>query len=168
VRFPQSDSDVYFWMTSRSGLRGHTRTYLTILESADHALFKMVRCVLLRTLRPELDVVQNNCRVRFVGISRYVHFRITCTLMRTRRRWSEVLFVFFRVLSHKTDKIKANEPKAKISCCSKNDLKMIWSDLSNGPFLRSKIRSDRGCKKWSQRSPILKILILWSDLRSLI
>jgi hypothetical protein len=26
-----------------SGLRGHKRTYLTILESADHALFKMVR-----------------------------------------------------------------------------------------------------------------------------
>jgi hypothetical protein len=70
----KSDSDVYFWMTSSSGLRGHRRTYLTILESADHALFKMVRYVLLRPLRPELDVIQNNCRVRFVGISRYVHF----------------------------------------------------------------------------------------------
>jgi hypothetical protein len=34
----------------------------------------MVRYVLLRPLRPELDVIQNNCRVRFVGISRYVHF----------------------------------------------------------------------------------------------
>jgi hypothetical protein len=32
---------------SSSGLRGHRRTYLTILESADHALFKMVRYVLL-------------------------------------------------------------------------------------------------------------------------
>jgi hypothetical protein len=31
------------------------RTYLTILKSADHALFKMVRYVLLRPLRPELD-----------------------------------------------------------------------------------------------------------------
>jgi hypothetical protein len=50
------------------------KTYLPILESADHALFKMVRYVLLRPLRPELDVIQNNCRVRFVGISRYVHF----------------------------------------------------------------------------------------------
>jgi hypothetical protein len=62
-------------MTSSSGLRGHRRTYLTILESADHALFRMVSYVLLRPLRPELDVIQNNCRVRFVGISRYVHFR---------------------------------------------------------------------------------------------
>jgi hypothetical protein len=33
----------------------HKRTYYTILESADHALFKMVRYVLLRPLRPELD-----------------------------------------------------------------------------------------------------------------
>jgi hypothetical protein len=32
---------------------------------------------------------------------------------------------FFRVFSHKTDKSEAKEPKAKISCCSKNDLKMI-------------------------------------------
>jgi hypothetical protein len=40
---------------SSSGLLGHTRTYLTILELADHALFKMVRYVLLRPLRPELD-----------------------------------------------------------------------------------------------------------------
>jgi hypothetical protein len=40
---------------SSSGLLGHRRTYLTILESADHALFKMVRYVLLRPLRPELD-----------------------------------------------------------------------------------------------------------------
>jgi hypothetical protein len=34
-------------LESSSGLRGHKRTYLTILESADHALFKMVRYVLL-------------------------------------------------------------------------------------------------------------------------
>jgi hypothetical protein len=33
--------------------------------------------------------------------------------------------LFFRVLSHKTDKSEAKEPKAKRSCCSKNDLKMI-------------------------------------------
>jgi hypothetical protein len=50
------------------------RTYLTNLKSADHALLKKVRYVLLRPLGPELDVIQNNCRVRFVGISRYVHF----------------------------------------------------------------------------------------------
>jgi hypothetical protein len=36
-------------------LIGHRRTYLTILESADHALFKMERYILLRPLRPELD-----------------------------------------------------------------------------------------------------------------
>jgi hypothetical protein len=36
---------------------------------------KVVRYVLLRPLRPELEVIQNNCRVRFVGISQYVHFR---------------------------------------------------------------------------------------------
>jgi hypothetical protein len=42
-------------MTSSSGLRGHVRTNLTIIESADHALFKMVRYVLLRPLRPEPD-----------------------------------------------------------------------------------------------------------------
>jgi hypothetical protein len=62
-------------MTSSSGLRGHhRRTYLTILKSADYALFKMVRYILLRPLRPELDVIQNSCRVEFVGISRNVHF----------------------------------------------------------------------------------------------
>jgi hypothetical protein len=34
-----------------------------------HALFKMVRYVLLRPLRPELDDIQNNCRVKaHVGI----------------------------------------------------------------------------------------------------
>jgi hypothetical protein len=36
-----------------------------------------------------------------------------------------VVFVVFPVFSHKTDKSEAKEPKAKISCCSKNDLKMI-------------------------------------------
>jgi hypothetical protein len=40
---------------SSSGLRGRRKTYLTILEWADHALFKKVRYVLLRPLRPELD-----------------------------------------------------------------------------------------------------------------
>jgi hypothetical protein len=48
-------------MTSCSSLRGHRRTYLTILESADHALFKMVRYVLLRPLRPELDAKTKTC-----------------------------------------------------------------------------------------------------------
>jgi hypothetical protein len=42
------------------GLRGH-KTYLTILESADHALFKMVRYVLLRPLRLELDAKTKTC-----------------------------------------------------------------------------------------------------------
>jgi hypothetical protein len=41
--------------------RGHKRTYLTILESADHALYKMVRYVLLRPLRPELDAKTKTC-----------------------------------------------------------------------------------------------------------
>jgi hypothetical protein len=31
------------------------RTYHTILKLADHALFKMVRYVFLRPLRPKLD-----------------------------------------------------------------------------------------------------------------
>jgi hypothetical protein len=44
-----------------SNLRGHKRTYPTILESADHALFKMVRYVLLRPLRPELDAKTKTC-----------------------------------------------------------------------------------------------------------
>jgi hypothetical protein len=50
-----------FVLASSSGLRGHKRTYLTILESADHALFKMVRYVLLRPLRPELDDKTKTC-----------------------------------------------------------------------------------------------------------
>jgi hypothetical protein len=44
-----------------SGLRGHRKTYLTIIESADHALFKMLWYVLLRPLRPGLYVIQNIC-----------------------------------------------------------------------------------------------------------
>jgi hypothetical protein len=36
-----------------------------------------------------------------------------------------IVLLFFRVFSLKTDKSEAKEPKAKISCCSKNDLKMI-------------------------------------------
>jgi hypothetical protein len=50
-----------FVLASTSGLRGHTRTYLTILGSADHALFKMVRYVLLRPLMPELDAKTKTC-----------------------------------------------------------------------------------------------------------
>jgi hypothetical protein len=50
-----------FVLKSSSGLRGHKRTYLTILESADHALFKMVRYVLLRPLWPELDAKTKTC-----------------------------------------------------------------------------------------------------------
>jgi hypothetical protein len=40
---------------SSSGLRGHRRTYLTILKRAWSANFKMVWYVLLRYLRPKLD-----------------------------------------------------------------------------------------------------------------
>jgi hypothetical protein len=50
-----------FVLASSSNLRGHKRTYPTILESADHALFKMVRYVLLRPLRPELDAKTKTC-----------------------------------------------------------------------------------------------------------
>jgi hypothetical protein len=50
-----------FVLASSSGLRGHKRTYLTMLESADHALFKMVMYVLLRPLRPELDAKTKTC-----------------------------------------------------------------------------------------------------------
>jgi hypothetical protein len=45
--------------TMNSGLRGRSRPYLTILELADHALFKMVRYVLLRPLRLELFTCQS-------------------------------------------------------------------------------------------------------------
>jgi hypothetical protein len=50
-----------FDLASSSGLRDHKRSYLTILESADHALFKMVRYVLLRPLSPELDAKTKTC-----------------------------------------------------------------------------------------------------------
>jgi hypothetical protein len=50
-----------FVLASSSGLRGHKRTYLTNLELADHALFKMVRYVLLQPLRPELDAKTKTC-----------------------------------------------------------------------------------------------------------
>jgi hypothetical protein len=76
-------------MTSSSGLRGHRRTYLTISESADHALGKMLRYILLRPLRPELDVIQNNGRVRFVGISRYVHSKVSL-ITTSQLRWDVV------------------------------------------------------------------------------
>jgi hypothetical protein len=48
-------------VASSSDLRGHKRTYLTILELANHALFKIVRYVLLRPLRPELDAKTKTC-----------------------------------------------------------------------------------------------------------
>jgi hypothetical protein len=53
--------DTFFVLASSFGLRGHKKAYLTILESADHALFKMVRYVLLRPLRPELDAKTKTC-----------------------------------------------------------------------------------------------------------
>jgi hypothetical protein len=39
----------------RARLKAARMTYITISELADHPLFKMVRHVLLRPLRPELD-----------------------------------------------------------------------------------------------------------------
>jgi hypothetical protein len=42
------------WLSS-SGLRGRRRTYLTILKRTWSAHSKMVRYVLLRPLRPELE-----------------------------------------------------------------------------------------------------------------
>jgi hypothetical protein len=42
---------------SRSDLKGRRRTYRTILKLADNALCKMVRHVLLRPLKPELNVI---------------------------------------------------------------------------------------------------------------
>jgi hypothetical protein len=71
-------------LASSSGLRGHKRTYLTILESADHALYKMVRYVLLRPLRPELDAKTKTCLAegelssrldeQAIILYRYLHF----------------------------------------------------------------------------------------------
>jgi hypothetical protein len=49
-----NDDQAKSWPSS-SGLRGRRRTNHTILKLADHALFKMVRYVFLRPLRPELD-----------------------------------------------------------------------------------------------------------------
>jgi hypothetical protein len=46
---------------SSSGLRGRRRTYHTLLKLADHALCKMVKYVLLRPLRPELDAKTKTC-----------------------------------------------------------------------------------------------------------
>jgi hypothetical protein len=50
-----SQEDASTSWPSSSGLKGHRMIYNTILEAADHALYKMVRYVLLRPLRPELE-----------------------------------------------------------------------------------------------------------------
>jgi hypothetical protein len=49
-------------LLSSSGLRDLRRTYHTILKLADHALFKMIKYVLLQSLRPELDG-QMSCQI---------------------------------------------------------------------------------------------------------
>jgi hypothetical protein len=59
-----------FVLASSSGLRGHKRTYRTIIELADRALFKMVRYVFLRPLRPELDAKTKTC---LPAITRFCH-----------------------------------------------------------------------------------------------
>jgi hypothetical protein len=72
---------------------------------------------------------------------------------------------FSEFLATKQTKVKQKSQKQKdlaVPKWSKNDMILNF----NWPFLRSKIISYHGCKKWSQRSPIFKILILWSDLRS--
>jgi hypothetical protein len=66
-------------LASSYGLRGHKRTYLTILESADHALLKMVRYVLLRPLRPELDAKTKTCLAEGELSSRLDEQAITVT-----------------------------------------------------------------------------------------
>jgi hypothetical protein len=68
-----------FVLASCSGLRGHKRTYLTILESADRALFKMVRYVLLRPLRPELDAKTKTClpaKTRFCHLDEQAKYQL--------------------------------------------------------------------------------------------
>jgi hypothetical protein len=57
--------------SSSSGLRGRRRTYHTILKLADLVLFKIVRYVLLRSLRPELD---GQMSFKFMG-SRLPYFK---------------------------------------------------------------------------------------------
>jgi uncharacterized membrane protein len=81
-----------FVLSSSSGLRGHKRTYLTILESADHALYKMVRYVLLRPMRPELDAKTKTClaegelssRLDEQAISQIMTATHNCTLSKTK------------------------------------------------------------------------------------
>jgi hypothetical protein len=47
-----------FVLASSSGLRGHKRTYLTILKSADHALFKMVhKWITIRRMLDKTDIL---------------------------------------------------------------------------------------------------------------
>jgi hypothetical protein len=58
------------------------RTCRTILESADHALFKMVRYVLLRPLRPELDAKTKKClpaKTRFCHLDEQAKCRFVMT-----------------------------------------------------------------------------------------
>jgi hypothetical protein len=69
---------------SSTGLRGHRRTYLTILERAWSANFKMVWHVRLRPLRPELNgqdpfqICGGLCQTRKTPTLAYC--TITCTL----------------------------------------------------------------------------------------
>jgi hypothetical protein len=82
-----------FDLASTSGLRVHKRTYLTILESADHALFKMV---LLLPLRPELDAKTKAC---LPSKTRFCHLdeQANCSLHKSTRRKSmrrKFLYIF--------------------------------------------------------------------------
>jgi hypothetical protein len=79
-------------MTSSSGLRGHRRTHLAILESADHALFKIVRFFLSTASEAGLDVIQRTAESElwesrstptlinyFFWVNQTVSFTITIT-----------------------------------------------------------------------------------------
>jgi hypothetical protein len=71
---------------SSSGLRGHRRTYLTILERAWSANLKMVWYVLLRPLRPEIDGQDP-----FQNIWLLRQTRKTPTLVNPRKKWLELI-----------------------------------------------------------------------------
>jgi hypothetical protein len=67
---------------------------LTILESADHSLFKMVRYVLLRPLRPELDAkIKGGRRNSYGGVVTTPMRTVVRTPTRTMVRTSTANYV---------------------------------------------------------------------------
>jgi membrane-bound metal-dependent hydrolase YbcI (DUF457 family) len=71
---------------------------------ADHVLFKMVRYVLLRPLRPELDVSWSNILCPTFLFTSIVLLYISL------KKFIGIFLLFFRVFSHKTDKSEAKDP----------------------------------------------------------